>query len=403
MTTPPDPGWDYLLTEAGLTALSQIQRAAQGGEPLTAIGLRLRAEGEPPDRVAALLTETTLRESARKKFGNLAAGMLLTRSGLEQATRLSVATIHAERFGASGILSVSDLGCGIGADSIAFRQAGLTVRAVERDPLTAAMARHNLGLIESTSSFEVLVGDAERIGPGASVGLFFDPARRTSGHRETVRLTSPDNYSPPLSMVFAAAASHPTGVKLGPGFDRSLIPPDAEAQWVSVGGEVVEMVLWFGRLARARTRRSALLLTNDGTHELSAPADAPNAPVRVRGEYLYEPDGAVIRARLIGQLAERLGAGMLSDGIAYLTTDSYSPTPFARAFRILEEVPVKERDLRRALAGREIGTLEIKKRGIAVVPSALRKRLKLQGPRSATLILTREQGAHVGYLAERLP
>ena len=111
----------------------------------------------------------------------------------------------------------------------------------------------------------------------------------------------------------------PTGVKLGPGFDRSLIPADAEAQWVSVDGQLVEMGLWFGALARPGIRRSALLLGKAGTAELSADADSPDVEVGEPGDYLYEPDGAVIRARLIGDLARELDARMLSDGIAYLT------------------------------------------------------------------------------------
>ena len=102
-----------------------------------------------------------------------------------------------------------------------------------------------------------------------------------------------------------------------------------------------------------------------------------------------------------GLLAEQLDAGMVSDGIAYLTADSLRATPFAQAFRVLEELPGQEKHLRRALAERGIGSLEIKKRGADVDPAALRTRLKLRGPNRATLILTRTQGRHVTLLAER--
>jgi hypothetical protein len=55
-----------------------------------------------------------------------------------------------------------------------------------------------------------------------------------------------------------------------------------------------------------------------------------------------------------------------------------------------------------ALLQRRIGTLEIKKRGVDVDPPTLRTRLKLKGPESATLILTRAAGHRVALLVERV-
>jgi hypothetical protein len=162
------------------------------------------------------------------------------------------------------------------------------------------------------------------------------------------------------------------------------------------------MALWFGPLAREGIRRSALLLTDDGVHELSAAADSEDVAVRPLGDYVYEPNGAVIRARLIGDLARSLDAGMLSEGIAYLTTDTHTATPFATAFRVLETLPFDEKKLRQALQERRIGTLEIKKRGVDVDPAALRTRLRPKGPESGTIILTRVAGTRVALLVERV-
>jgi hypothetical protein len=93
---------------------------------------------------------------------------------------------------------------------------------------------------------------------------------------------------------------------------------------------------------------------------------------------------------------------MLSEGIAYFTGDRPVDTPFARGFRVLERLPADERHLRQALQARGVGALEIKKRGVDVDPAALRTRLKLKGDRSATIVLTREEGRHVALLVERL-
>jgi hypothetical protein len=215
-------------------------------------------------------------------------------------------------------------------------------------------------------------------------------------------LTKPSDYSPSLDLVFDVASRMPTGVKLGPGFDRDLIPAEAEAQWVSVDGQVVEMGLWFGSLARPGVRRAALVLSASGSDELVADADSADVDVRELGEFVYEPDGAVIRARLIGQLASRVGAGMVSDGIAYLTGDEAAQTPFASVFRVLERWPLDEKRIKRELKERGVGTVEIKKRGVDVDPAAFRKRLAPKGRGSATLILTRVAGRHTALLVERV-
>lgn len=340
------------------------------------------------------------------KFGSQASSLLFTQAGLEQATRAPIAALHAARFAAAGCSVVADLGCGIGAESLALAAVGVTPAPVELDPYTAALAQHNLTAVGISA--RVTVGNAEQLPlPAGTDGVFLDPARRTAGHQDTRRVASYDDYSPSLGFAFGHGDRLPTGVKLGPGFDRELLPDNAEAQWVSADGQVVEMGLWFGAAARPGVGRAALVFRSGSvtapaeTHELTAAADADDVEERGLGEYLYEPDGAVIRARLIGTLAEQLEAGMVNERIAYLTGDALVASPFAAAFRVLEELPVKEKELRKALAARGIGRLEIKKRGADVDPAALRKRLKLSGSGSATLFLTRAGGRHVALLAER--
>jgi hypothetical protein len=107
------------------------------------------------------------------------------------------------------------------------------------------------------------------------------------------------------------------------------------------------------------------------------------------GAFVYEPHGAVIRARLIGDLARLLGAHALDEHIAYLSAGAHTPTPFADAFRVLEVMPLDPKKISRALTDRQVGTLEIKKRGLDVDPAAFRTKLRLNGPESATLLLMR--------------
>ncbi|MGO1627468.1 MAG: THUMP-like domain-containing protein, partial [Microbacterium sp.] len=180
------------------------------------------------------------------------------------------------------------------------------------------------------------------------------------------------------------------------------LPEDCEAQWISVDGSTVELVVWTGALAREGVGRSALVLHGDSAHELTAPADAEDEPVRELGAYVHEPEGAVIRARLLGDVARALEAGPVASGIAYLTGDAAATSPFVSSFRVRETLPADVRHLGKALRARGIGTLEIKKRGVDVDPAVLRRRLALRGDEAATLILTRINGRRVAVLADRV-
>lgn len=394
-----------LLTPDGLELLDGLGPIDSTAEVARAVS-RLRAAGHSPDLVSAVVGQAHLRAKATAKFGTFAARMLFTRAGLEQATRLPVAVRHAQRIRRAGITSVADLGCGIGGDALAFAGAGLDVLAVDADEVTAAIAAYNLapfGPHDGEGSGAVVRhSTAEDADLSRSGAVWMDPARRTSGHSETRRVSA-DDYSPSLDWAFDLAARLPTGIKLGPAHDRDALPDDAEAQWVSADGSVVELVVWTGALARAGVRRAALVMRGDQSHELTAGADAEDAPARALGAFLHEPDGAVIRARLIGDVARSLDAGMLDPRIAYLTSDAAVTSPFVQSFRVRETMAANPKAISAVLKAEGIGTLEIKKRGVDIDPAAFRRKLTLRGDRSATLILTRIGDQRRAILADRVP
>jgi hypothetical protein len=386
-----------LLTPEALTLLDELPPYESKADVLGLVSA-LRKAGHPAELVTAVLAQAKLRSRAHAKFGDFANSMLFTEAGLEQATRLQVAALHAGRYRVAGVERVADLGCGIGSDALAMSALGIAVTAVERDEVTAALTAFNLAPFEDSV---VVNADAAGVDLSAVDGVFLDPARRTAGHSNTRRITS-DDYSPSLDFCFGLAEQLPTGIKLGPGLDRELIPDNCEAQWISVNGEVVEMGLWFGPLARPEIGRAALLLTSDGMHEMTASSDAPDEPVGELGRYLYEPDGAVIRARLIGDLARALDAHPIAPEIAYLSSPELTSTPFAQVFKIEAVFPLDVKTLIAELKARSIGTLEIKKRGVDIDPAEFRKKLKLSGPNSATLVLTRVGEDRKAILARRV-
>lgn len=397
---------------------------AEGWELLAAVGPylekdtlveseRLRKAGHSAELVSAVLTQSRLRSKAVAKFGEFAAQMLFTQAGLEQATRLPVAALHAQRFAAAAVTRVADLGCGIGADSLALATLDLDVTAVELDETTAACATMNLLPFRNA---RVVQANAAEFDPATVDGVWLDPARRDTTSSGTSRIFDPEAFSPPLSFVESLAErGMPVGVKLGPGIPHESIPAGCEAQWISVDGDLVEVSLWFNTLARPGIRRSALLLGAARGAELNSAVDfdaaAQDAPLGALQGYLYEPDAAVIRAGLVADLARQMGAHLIDPQIAYLCSDELVASPFARAYRVLEVKPFNVKALRAWVRDAEIGSLEIKKRGTSVTPEELRKQLlgggkAKSGPakskNSATLVLTRIGSDRVAAVVEPL-
>ncbi|HEX6756611.1 MAG TPA: class I SAM-dependent methyltransferase [Mycobacteriales bacterium] len=377
---------EALRTAAGERLLAELAARPEADLLATITALRTRYDA---GLVAAAVTQVRLRARARAKFGADADRMFFTADGVEQATRADVAARHAARFAAAGATRVLDLCCGIGGDLLAVARAGLDVTGVDRDPAAVEAARANLAVLGLAGTVRVAEASVEPGWPAA----WADPSRRRGGRR----VFDPRAYSPPLSFVEELAAAVPlTGAKVAPGIPHDAVPDGAEAEWVSVGGEVKEAALWFGPLATA-TRRATVLPA--GATLVDSGLGAP--PVGPPGEWLYEPDGAVIRAGLVGEVVAALPGGRLVDPtIAYVAADGPAATPYARGYRVTDVLPFSLARLRALLRSRGVGRVTVKKRGSAVDVQALRRDLRLSGPAEATVVLTRLAGAPTVLLCD---
>ncbi|MBA4861433.1 methyltransferase domain-containing protein [Streptomyces sp. PSKA54] len=371
-----------LLTEEGRALLDEVRDIDPAQE--LAVATRLRRE-HAAELVSSAIGQARLRQRAAAKFGAADAGrMFFSPNGVEQATRASVAAYRAGRFADLGVRSVADLCCGVGGDAIALARAGISVLAVDRDPLTCAVARANAATLGLDGLIEVREADVTEVDTGSYDAVFVDPARR--GGRG--RVFDPEAYSPPLSWAVGAARTAPrAALKIAPGIPHETIPADAGAEWISDHGDVKEAVLWFG--TEPGTVRATLL---PGPRSLVG-RGLPDPEVRPVGRYLYEPDGAVIRAHLVAEVAQDVGGGLIDETIAYVTADDLRPTSYATAYEITDRLPFNVKRLKALLREREVGILTVKKRGSAVEPEELRRKVKPQGPNSATVFLTRVAGA----------
>jgi hypothetical protein len=391
-----------LLSPEGQALLAKIGPLDAKADVLKLVS-SLRSQGHDAALVAAVLTQAKLRRRAAAKFGPFADRMIFTEPGLEQASRLSVAALHANRFRQAGVNQVADLGCGIGAESMALASLDIDVKAFEIDEVTAAVATYNLAPFENAfvEQADVTSLDLTKFG-----GLFFDPARRELGgvaRERAFRKFDPAAFSPSFDFVIEAAAKKPTGVKFGPGHPHEGIPDSAEAQWVSVAGDLVELGLWFGSVARPDVKRAALLILGNSRFEITSnSAERNDAPVGLLEEFVFEPDNSVIRSHLIGQLAEQVGAKLFAPEIAYLTSAKTIDSPWLKGYRVLDNLVFDRKKLKAYLRERNIGTLEIKKRGSDIVPEQLRKELSPKGEGAATLIVTRVGDAHRVLVCESL-
>ncbi|MGP3958469.1 class I SAM-dependent methyltransferase [Nonomuraea sp. 3N208] len=378
--------FNELLTPRGQRALAEAGELV-GADPVAA-ATKLRKTYDAP-LTSAALTQAGLRERAKAKFGDDARRMYFTPHGLEQSTRAEVAEHRARRLAGA---SVVDACCGIGGDFLALARAGCTVTAVDIDPLTVAVARANAEALGPADRVTVTVGDAAAVRPEDYDVLFADPARRTSRGRTF----DPLAYSPPWPVVLGLfSRAERACLKVAPGIPYEFIPEQAEAEWVSYKGEVKEATLWS---TDQPTRRATLL---PGGHTMTA--TNVRAPVGAMGRYIYEPDGAAIRAHLVGEVAELVGGRLLDPLVAYIAADELVDTPWAARYEVEDIMPFSLKKLRAALRERQIGNVTIKKRASALDIERLRTDLRLNGERSAVIILTRIMARPYAIICDTSP
>ncbi len=449
------PMVDFLLSAEAQAALDELAGQDVSDQADLDLLMRLRRT-RPPEQAAALLDQARLRRKAAGKFPH-PERLLFTDDALQQASSRAVAAYRAQQFAAAlhrlppavhGSL-VADLGCGLGADTIALAEAGLHVLAVERDPARARIAEANVAALGLAGRVRVVCADwltltptlsprerepesapplpkgegwgegrpplpkgegwgEERLpllwgegwgegrlplpkgegrGEGRITAAFIDPSRR-AGEQRIFRL---DAMEPPIAAVLALLDVVPTlAVKTMPGIADEDIPPGAEVEFISERGQMKEALLRFGDLRTGAARRATLL---PGPHHLDSNAPQDHAPISQPLAWLYEPDAAVIRATLVQHLATQLGASQIDPTIAYLTSQQPVETPFARRWAVLRHGPFHLKTLNRWLRELGAGAVVVKKRGSAVDPDAFRRRLKTApGGQAVTVFLTRAQG-----------
>lgn len=383
----------FLRSRHGEKALETVSGLALTSSSMLSDITEVRSRYAPHD--AALIETVRCRRRATTKLRD-PAELLLTDDALQQATASVVAEHRAAeiagRFPAS---VVHDMTCSIGAELRELVRASGISGAIgsDLDRVRLAMARHNV------PDATLLVADALTPTSSADV-LLADPARRSDAGR-IFRL---DQLTPPLLELLATYAGRVLIVKCAPGLDHQMLRNrfgfDGEVQVTSLDGGVREACLWSGPGIETRRRATVLRTRPDGSvsqFEITDHED-DEVPAGAAGEWIVDPDGAIVRAGLVKHYAHRFGLWQLDPQIAYLTGGSVPAG--ARGFRVIEQVGVTEKILRKALAVHDCGPLEILVRGLDVDPDQLRKKLKPKGDRPLSVVLTRIGRKGTAFICE---
>jgi hypothetical protein len=383
----------WLVDGEGRHWLDRCQR-----DPISAPQLAQRLRRDLTQMQTYLvLTQLELRQRAALRFES-AQEMYFTDRALQQATDSRLAAYKATRFPVN--TPIVDLCCGIGGDLLALARRGPTL-GLELDPVLAYLAGANLRRLRSARAWTSCT-DARQLSVLPETAVHLDPDRRPDEQR-----TAKIDFHQPGTELIERLMDHPAGLalKLSP---ATLKVDDrlhgAELEWIGHRRQCQQLVAWFGPLAEVPGQRAATILQPDGTAQRLTATQVPNLPVTTAiGSFLVEPSPCVLAAGLAPVVAEQQQLMSLTAGGGYLTGDRVAASPLATAFEVLDVMPYRPKRLKAWLHQRNVGRLEIKKRGVSIDPAPLLQQLRASGTVTATLILLRQGQRVVAIVARRLP
>jgi hypothetical protein len=351
------------------------------------------------------------RQRTDRKFPN-SDKLFFTPELLEQASAHPVAMHRAELL--SGFGTILDLGCAAGGDLTRFAIAGNEVVGIERDTLSAELAQYNiqaLGLLGKVINAEF---PCEL--PEYDV-LFADPQRREKGRGPSgsTRRWDPAKFSPSPKDLRPLLNCKAWAIKWGPGLDLDYETMTAEGalldglkrdqyelQVVSWNGQLRE-ALFIGGQARQYDLTATVIIGSvddykvhqfrgcqTSTPEISEPKD-----------YIYDPDGTLLRTKLLNSFASENGLNILAEDIAYLTSNQKIESPFLTRFSRLKTIEMSLPKLQNELNNLDAGSLIIRKRGYPEEPEEIRKRINLTGTAELTVLLHRNGSRHTAHICKK--
>ncbi len=352
---------------------------------------RLVLKGEISGALASLVKN---RRLAASKFSK-AQEMFFDRSALEQATSELIARHLAARFLKSS--RVADLGCGLGANSIFLAIHGCQVLALDQNPSRLKMAQLNATVYDVSERIEFKEADFLENLPQDVEAIFIDPARNLPDGTKTRSLkNSQPNIIELLPRLLKITPQ--VAVKISPAFDYEELkelPEEPELELISENGVCKVAMLWFGDFKK--TQRSASVLKNDSQFTLQDD-EALAAVFSEPQAYLYLPDKAVSKARLVDEFAVQYELSRINSRYSLLTSESLSTPPMTRRFKIISQGAFSLKQFKKILKAESVSRAEIIAHDFPLTAEALRERLKLGEGGAWTIFLLNHGNTHKYYI-----
>lgn len=428
--------WDLLASDS---VQGFIEEAITRKWDALQVSTVLHKAGYSNEDRAAIMDYMALVPKFREKFcsgksanNENARGMFLLcdKLALEQSTAQDIGRWKANLWprGNDATAKVHDLCCGMGGDSF-YLPASLQLTGVDLDENRLAMYRHNLQTFGKAA--ETICADVRSI-EGADY-FTIDPARRAIEGENQRDLR---NLTPTLEEVVEISRHYKGGMaKLPPGYPPAEIPDGTEILYLGGHSDCRECLVLFGELAKhpdtvraviidkngetlaewTRRRDRSLETLDDDLQEKLDRNDSlegkdrtyrtatsrSDLPLGKIGKYIAEPAPVLIRSRLFSDaaLAHDPDAHLISEGIAYVSSDKMLPAPAFTSYEILAYAEIATGAVRSMLKEHDIGKITLKLRGVKLDPDAEAKRLKPKGKNSAILFYTRVKGEKVAILA----
>lgn len=430
--------WNLLASD---TVQGFIEEALTRKLDALQVSTALNKQGYSNEERAAIMDYMALVPKFREKFANneTARGMFLLcdKLALEQSTAQDIGRWKANLWphgnDATGKgAEVHDLCCGMGGDSF-YLPAGLKVTGVDLDENRLAMYSHNMQAFGKNAG--TICADVRSV-EGADY-FTIDPARRAIEGENQRDLK---NLTPTLEEVIEISRHYRGGMaKLPPGYPPAEIPDGTEILYLGGHSDCRECLVLFGELAKhpdtvraiivgkagetlaewTRRRDRSLETLDDDLQEKLDRNDSlegkdrtyrtatsrSDLPLGEIGKYIAEPAPVLIRSHLFNAaaLAHAPKAHLISEGIAYVSSDKPLPAPGFSCYEVLAHTEIATGAVRSMLKEHDIGKITLKLRGVKLDPDAETKRLKPKGKNSAILFYTRFRGEKTAILTRRCP
>ncbi|OWV02335.1 class I SAM-dependent methyltransferase [Fibrobacter sp. UWR2] len=423
--------WDLLASD---TVQGFIEEALTRKWDALQVSTALHKAGYSNEDRAAIMDYMALVPKFREKFANKETArrmfLLCNKLALEQSTAQDIGRWKANLWPREG--SVNDLCCGMGGDSF-YLPASLQLTGIDLDENRLAMYRHNLQAFGKDAS--VKCADARSIEGAAFFTI--DPARRAIEGENQRDLR---NLTPTLEEVVEISKHYKGGMaKLPPGYPPAEIPDGTEILYLGGHSDCRECLVLFGELAKSPDTIRAVIIDKNGetaaewTRKRDRSLETLDEDLQEKldrndslegkdrtyrtatsrsdlslggiGKYIAEPAPVLIRSRLFSDaaLAHDQDAHLISEGIAYVSSDRMLPAPAFTSYEILAHTEIATGAVRSMLKEHDIGKITLKLRGVKLDPDAEAKRLKPKGKNSAILFYTRFHGEKIAILTRRCP